>query len=1391
IATLGIGLAWVVPQVVNLVAKTAKDIASLVANLTKALGELGKLLGKAGDLFGSASSGLKKLTRGSMSEGGKIDDVAGGKNPVPVEGKATASGASSHGRIDPGPLDAPPKLAGSDDTTPSGTGSKGDPLGSGKPLDESTPPPARSAGGDPVDLVTGQMFIDQEDLELPGLLPVLFERTHVSGYRKGRWFGLEWASTLDQRVEIDDDGIHYAAPDGVVLHYPHPSGADDLVMPVEGVRWPLRWNRNTDTILIGRPESKLTFSFPPGPVPDGARPLETVGDLHGNWMTFSHDAMGVPTDLRHSGGYHVRIGQTATEAGSRISDLRLVQGGGSEVTVVSFGYDRLGRLATVADSRGRPMTFEYDDQDRVVAWFDRVGQTYRYLFDDTGRVVRTEGTGDFLTAEFAYDLDARVTTFTDSLGQVSRYHWNELNQVTKVVDPLGGVTLTEYDRNGLLLSKTDPMGRTRRLRAHDGFNGLRLEGPDGTATDFVFEAVLGQPTQVTGPDGTVWHRTYDETGALRSERAPSGQARGYEYGERGELVAVTDELGQVTRYRNNAAGLPVAVVEPSGATTSYERDDFGRITAVTNPLGAVTRLGWTIEGSQTWRVEADGARDEWAYDAEGNMIEHRGPAGAVTRFEYGPFGEIITRVDPSGARYTFAYDTEMRMRTVTGPTGLTWQYEYDAVGNLLVEKDFDGGTRSYTYDAAGQLVRRVNGAGQWSTYRYDQQGRLVERRNEHGVYERTYDVAGRVTSARGPEHLLEFSYDEVGRITAETLNGRRTSYTYDAVGRVVQRRTPSGAISKWTHDQSGRPLSLVAAGGRLTFERDARGLETARRVGADVTLRQRFDAVGRVTHQAIHTRHGGARQTASHPLHQRTFSYRADGSPVQITDQIRGSRSFELDALGRITEVRASGWTESYAYDVLGNLVHADTPAAPSTAERRYSGTLAQQVGDASYEHDGEGRVVSTTRRGVSGRVQRWRYSWDSDDHLVSVTTPDGSVWEYLYDTFDRRIAKRCLARDGNPVIETWFAWDGSRLAEQTVTSGSRSDVTTWDWYPGTHRVVAQSRRRSARTSDPVDVAFHAIVTDLVGTPTELVAPDGRVAWHSTDVWGVDFSRPVGEADFPLRFPGQYRDTETGLNYNLHRYYDPATASYLSSDPLGLNPAPNNHAYIGNPLTELDPLGLTPTCLKGLMEKLRNPFKTKQQGKANEPQPGPSTPPDQLYRWDGNGNPGRTPQDIAGQGGFAPWKPDANIKPHEHVYNSLDTGEGIKFQSNWVSAAEWKGLTDPRIGIANPYLYRIDPTKLDGGNLVDINSHMAGMGKADHPFAAQHEWAHNGKIPLDAITGYLPAKEAQDALFPPGPNKFTIGPPQDPSTLNWRPMPPPTASSSVAGPSAAEGTGES
>ncbi|MDQ2881220.1 MAG: DUF6531 domain-containing protein [Actinomycetota bacterium] len=1057
----------------------------------------------------------------------------------------------------------------------------------------------RVVGGDPVDVATGEVVQQQTDLELPGVLPLVLTRTHVSSHRAGRWYGPSWASTLDQRLEVDPVRVYYAAEDGVLLVYPVPSPGAGPVWPEEGPRRPLAVTGQGEYILTD-PETGHTLHFAPNSPNGSALPLTGINDPNGNRIDLDYDPDGTLTQIRHSGGYRVIV----DTSNGLITALRLRGGdNGTDITLIRYRYNTSRRLTEVINSSDLPMRFDYDTEGRMTRWIDRNDTWYSYTYDDQGRCIRGSGSGGFLNATFTYhhhdDTDTAVTEVTNSLGYVTRFELNDANQIVRETTPLGHTTISEWDRYDRLLARTDPLGCTTRY-AYDGVGNLiAVTRPDGTQTIDEYNE-LRLPTRTINPDGAVWQRHYDQRGNLTTVTDPLGAITRYSYNDRGHLTSVTDALGHSRQATTNPAGLPVTVTDPLGSITHYERDAFGRVAAVSDPVRGITRFGWTIEGKPAWHALPDGATTQWTYDGEGNLIERVDALGQITRTNITHFDLPAAEISPDGARLAFSYDTELRLVTVTNPQGLVWRYDYDRAGNLVGETDFNGRVLIYARDAAGQLTEYTNGSKQTTAYTCDLLGNIIQERSSDTVTTFAYDPSGRIVRATNADSDLAFDHDLRGRVLVETCNGRAVTSIYDALGRRVSRRTPSGVESVWEYDANDQPVALHAAGWNQRFRYDTAGREVERVLGEGAILAQIWDTNHQLLSQTL-TKCGpglGRPESAGDArlVQRRSYVYRLDGYVTGIDDHLSGPRRFDLNPIGRVTAVHGRGWTERYAYDPAGNVTNAAWPAPPQTktvdAEdqgvREYTGTLIRRAGNVRYEYDAQGRVTLRQQKRLSAKPRTWRYSWDAEDRLVAVTTPDGQRWRYQYDPLGRRVAKQRLSDDNVTVVEQVdFTWDGPVLVEQTHTDtwSETSDVassrtTVWDWEPGTFRPVSQTERTALRDASQnwVDERFYAIVTDLVGTPTELVDADGDIAWHPrATLWGRLPSPGSGEVDCPLRFPGQYFDTETQLHYNYHRYYDPATARYESNDPLGLKGDANPSAYVSNPIFWTDPLGLAPS----------------------------------------------------------------------------------------------------------------------------------------------------------------------------------------------------------------------
>jgi len=290
-------------------------------------------------------------------------------------------------------------------------------------------------------------------------------------------------------------------------------------------------------------------------------------------------------------------------------------------------------------------------------------------------------------------------------------------------------------------------------------------------------------------------------------------------------------------------------------------------------------------------------------------------------------------------------------------------------------------------------------------------------------------------------------------------------------------------------------------------------------------------------------------------------------SPIHLTGNIttkdteHGAYTYQYDELYRLTQaINPTISDEAYTYDLLGNRL----TSANTTGSWTYN--VNNELGgydNVSYVYDANGNLTNKTSG--ANPTNPTNYIYDVEDRLVRVEDGDGVVATYYYDPFGRRLWKEV---DGT---RTHFLYSDEGLIGEYDSIGN--EIKTYGWTPN-----------STWGTDPlfqkIGSTYYFYQNDHQGTPQKLIGTNGLVLWAGVyDSFGNCQVEVEGITN-NLRFPGQYYDQETGLHYNWLRYYDPATARYLSTDPFdeGLN----LYVYcFNNPPFWIDPLGLCAVSAAG------------------------------------------------------------------------------------------------------------------------------------------------------------------------------------------------------------------
>ena len=733
--------------------------------------------------------------------------------------------------------------------------------------------------------------------------------------------------------------------------------------------------------------------------------------------------------------------------------------------------------------RGRFIDIEYADS-KVAYVQSNDGSRVEYIYDEVGKLTgaRTAaGTRhydyneqDLISAVTAADGTVEVENFYDALGRVRSQRYPH-GVVRKYSYLSGGVTLVTNedgshanswisDAKGRLVGMIDA-NQNRQSMAYDTFSnrvsvterdgsmtvrvynkrGLltREVTPEGADATYEWDAHDRPKTLITTSGAVISYEYADETGA---ERNPSTLVdalggRTQMSWENGLLTSMVGPTGVSVTCAYDAYGELTAITNALGETTRFERDGTGRIQRIITPLGLTTTFTYDAAGLLVAREEADGALWRFGYSTGGRLNTVTDPAGAVTTYEYNVAGEIARVVDPLGRTTTHDFDAMGNLASITDPAGSTWSLVYDQLMQNTALVDPLGHKWSREYDINGELASVTDPTGVRTTAKTERRSGIHQITDAFGTHTTTFDAYGRPTKTTGADGSEEiYTHDAAGNIV-EVLDaeGHLTTITRDARGEITAITTPEGRTTTFTYDECGRPSTMTEPTGVVTtLEYDADSRVITRSTTAGVREEITYDKASRIISQR--TNSGTAR-----------YGYDVCGRLTFAVDQQFGTRRFSYDQAGQLVcATNGLGGKTRYTYTPNGQVATLTAPNGAVTF----------------YEYDAAGQLVTT----VDPLGRRTTGTYDAAGRLLSTTNPDGDQLTYTYDAggllattrFNQQLVSR-VERDvrarttrvldytqpgtsltdentGTPVVHTLITDRLGQLIERTTTGSDSTD---------------------------------------------------------------------------------------------------------------------------------------------------------------------------------------------------------------------------------------------------------------------------------------------------------------------------------------------------------------
>lgn len=603
--------------------------------------------------------------------------------------------------------------------------------------------------------------------------------------------------------------------------------------------------------------------------------------------------------------------------------------------VIQKAYDSRGNEILQIDAEGNQTSIEYNAYNKPTRIVRPDGSEELYVYTSTGLLesytdpsgVITSYKHDYLGRVVEKTISSNNTLLAKETFSFVGYH------LISQTDAEGNQTTYTYDKAGRKTSETfggettyytyDHLGRAHRIQ----------QGAEITCRvyDLLDRVIEESQESLSGEILKQEFYSYNAAGDRASiTRFVDGKeaVETFSYDGLHRLIQKTDALGYVETisYNNvtNVYGQNVLQkihTDPLGLQTIETLDTHGRTATLekrkANKTLSLTKKFYTLTGKPSLQVDTifpslKEVRTLWEYDTMGRLItviEAEGtPQEKITRKTYTLKGELKTLTKPDGITISYEYnDLHQLIAINSSDRTVHHQMSYNRLGHLQTADEI-----CYITDAKGRVLSETFPLGYKVQNEFDRYGRTIRCSIPAAdcFIEYTYQGNALQSVTRKNSHQQGlYSHQYVARdlsrniLRQQHINGNNQTHTFDLLSREIGAQSPFFSQRILAFDPVGNILSMEVQSDISEYAYD--------------DLYQLTEEKGFFTHSyrydSMHNRLSKDLETYEiNPLNQLIshLSYNANGCPIQERET-----SYIYDALDRLIEIRAPGFSQRFQYD--------------------------------------------------------------------------------------------------------------------------------------------------------------------------------------------------------------------------------------------------------------------------------------------------------------------------------------------------------------------------------------------------------------------------------------------------------------------------------------------